>query len=429
MLVSLALALVLPLAPFGDVLIVDDDGGPGIDHTDLGSAIAAAQPGDTILTLSGTYAAYDTTPGQLWFEIKRGITVVAQEGDDVKLVTPVHVIGPASGETVHLRGLTIDTTGWSSPEGLRSLVHVGLVGDARRLVVEDCVLRPATLSLASVPSSGWGTDAILLYGSECVLRNVSVVAGASTVFHPLAPGGAGEEMPLRAVNSIVHVYDSEILSAPVGSTAGEPAVQLQGSQLFVSGSRIEGANGNPGFSFLCGSNGLPAVRVVPGGMIAASVTALDSELIGGQPGSSTPGCLGGPPVVGPAVDLQAGTFVQLDGSARVLAGSRTVTETTQGALQLAGQPGDLVVLGVATGPISPLALPFLTGALHLAPASPLFAIGVVGGSGTLNWSFFVPPLGSGGEASAVTVQAFALDTAGGVTASGPLRVTLLSAWL
>lgn len=425
MLVTLALALAAPWIPAGQVFVVDDDGGPGVDFADLGSAIAAALPGDTVLVRDGTYAAYDTTPGQAWFEIVHGITVVAEAGANVKLITPVHVIGPATGDTVHLRGLTIDMSGWLNANGLRTLVHVGAFGDPRRLVVEECVLRPAVLNTTSASSSGWGFDAISLQSSECVLRGVSVVAGGTLVFDSSLPGFLGSDHPLRAVNSTVHVYDSEILAASTGNVL-EPTILLQGSQLFLSGSRVVGANGFNGSGFTCGGSGLPAVRVVPGGLLASSVTVLDSELLGGTAGSPATGCFGNPVTDGPPVDLQAGTFVQLDGGARVLEGPRTAVESAASALVLAGEPGDLVVLGVSAGPSSPLALPFLTGALHLAPPSPLLVIGAVDAAGTLTWPFVVPPVGPSADANAATLQAFVLDAGGGLTASAPVRLTFLS---
>jgi len=422
MLVSLALAL----APAGQVFIVDDEGGPGVDFADLGSAIAAAQPGDTVLVRDGTYAAYDTTPGQQWFEIVHGIAVVAEEGANVKLITPVHVNGPAAGDTVHLRGLTIDMSGSLHAAGMRTLRHSGSAFDPRRLVVENCVLRPTDTVIVS--GAGLGVDAVTLTGSECVLRGVSVVASPTLVTDPFSPGFVAPVHGLRAVNSIVHAYDSELLPAS-SATILYPTVLLQGSQLFLSGSRVVGANGYNGSGFTCGGSGLPAVRVIPGGLGDSSVTVLDSELVGGTAGSPTTGCFGEPVTDALPVDLQAGTFVQLDGVARVLEGPRTAVESAASALVLDGEPGDLVVLGVSASPSSPLSLPFLTGALHLAPPAPLLAIGAVDAAGTLTWPFVVPPVGPVAEFQAATVQAFVLDAGGGVTASAPVRLTFLSSSL
>jgi hypothetical protein len=60
-----AAALLCALAPsaFANTYVVDDDGGPGVDFTNIPAAIAAASPGDVLLVRPGTYSSFTLTKG------------------------------------------------------------------------------------------------------------------------------------------------------------------------------------------------------------------------------------------------------------------------------------------------------------------------------------------------------------------------------
>lgn len=53
-----SLPLAARLAPGGQVLVVDDDGGPGVDYTKLQAAVDAAAEGALILVHPGSYAGF-----------------------------------------------------------------------------------------------------------------------------------------------------------------------------------------------------------------------------------------------------------------------------------------------------------------------------------------------------------------------------------
>src|SRR5688572_33112181 len=44
-------------------IIVDDNSGPGVDFTTISAAITAAQPGDLILVLDGSYSGFTLSKG------------------------------------------------------------------------------------------------------------------------------------------------------------------------------------------------------------------------------------------------------------------------------------------------------------------------------------------------------------------------------
>jgi hypothetical protein len=54
---------VLSTPALATTYVVDDNGGPGVDFTTISAAVAAAQPGDLILVLDGTYSGFTLTKG------------------------------------------------------------------------------------------------------------------------------------------------------------------------------------------------------------------------------------------------------------------------------------------------------------------------------------------------------------------------------
>jgi len=73
-----ALLVLTPAALGGQIWIVDDDGGAGVQFTDLPPAIAAAAPGDTLLVQDGSYSS---------FSLSKPLTIVGY-GTVVTSLTP-----------------------------------------------------------------------------------------------------------------------------------------------------------------------------------------------------------------------------------------------------------------------------------------------------------------------------------------------------
>ena len=64
------LALAGPLAR-ASTIVVDDNGGPGVQFTDIQPAVTAALPGDLIVVMPGSYSA---------FVLDKGLTLLASSG-------------------------------------------------------------------------------------------------------------------------------------------------------------------------------------------------------------------------------------------------------------------------------------------------------------------------------------------------------------
>lgn len=63
------LALVLPGKAAVSTWIVEDNGGPGVDFTQIQTAIDAAAPGDTLLVMPGNYTG---------FSLRKGMRILGQ---------------------------------------------------------------------------------------------------------------------------------------------------------------------------------------------------------------------------------------------------------------------------------------------------------------------------------------------------------------
>ena len=89
---SAVLSLPTSLAGGQQVLVVDDDGGVGVDFTELQEAVDAASAGDVILVRSGTYS------GLLLGD--KSLFVIADRGADVRMITNI----PGAGR-IHIGDL------------------------------------------------------------------------------------------------------------------------------------------------------------------------------------------------------------------------------------------------------------------------------------------------------------------------------------
>ena len=137
--VSLTLALTCLPAAAG-TWIVDDDGGPGVDFTDIAPAIAAAAPGDSLLILAGIYSAFD---------LDKPLALVAQPGAKVQGGPGCRVHDLPAGAVVTVSGLAFGGLNWPIVEdcagtvvldGLELLSSGMLVDASTDVRMRDCTV-------------------------------------------------------------------------------------------------------------------------------------------------------------------------------------------------------------------------------------------------------------------------------------------------
>jgi hypothetical protein len=210
----IALAALAPLASAG-VWIVDDDGGPGVDFTDLQPAIDAASPGDLVVVRAGEYGP---------FVLDIGLRIVAEPGPQ-----------PHVGESGELRDV---------PAGWRALV-AGLRLDM--LYAHDCegdvLVDACTLGMKV------GRPSLLVERCDLVVMSRSQVKGISggQEMPPIYPPNA--ERAAEVTDSTV-AWSACTLEGGSGGThykadgkPGEPAVWASHSTLFCQTSHIQGGHG------------------------------------------------------------------------------------------------------------------------------------------------------------------------------------------
>jgi hypothetical protein len=109
---------------FADTYIVDDDGGPGVDYTDLATAVAGVLDGDVLLVRSGTYSA---------FNCQKAIAMIAVS-EPVRVMDTITIQNIGAGERFGMEG--VDSSGLSivNCDGLVSVTGPGVGASIARWV-------------------------------------------------------------------------------------------------------------------------------------------------------------------------------------------------------------------------------------------------------------------------------------------------------
>lgn len=374
------------------VTTVDPGGGSGA----LVDAVAAAQAGDTLIVLPGTYDAPS---------IDKPLQVVGRGAvGALELSGKTSIGGLLAGETVLLRGFTLNSVGSDAAATLT------LSGDGS-VWIEDCeVLGADFLTTASLQNDAACVDGAgglpLVSFVRCGLRG----GEAFGIFGATANSG------LVVSDAGAFLYDCEVEAGETGGTP-EPALGVfAGAEVFVSGGSVLGLDGRPETVFgTCETDGGPAARVS-----SSVMTVFDATVQGGAAGVGT--CGGAMP--GEDFQLVSGGVVNdLPGKARAYQVDSPVVVGEVLAFEFAGLPGDLAVLGLSTETEPFLFLPG-DGAILVGGPIVLSTFGVVPASGSLELDI---PLGAiGGDVLNVYSQAAFFDSAGLLTLSSGSALTLLS---
>ena len=317
------------------VLVVDDDGGPGVDFTSLQTAIDAATATDTILVKAGSYAAI-TIDG-------KSITMVADNAA-VDFSGQSVIQNIAAGQSVVVNSISF-TDGFGTSLTLSS--NAG----------------PVWLESVGVFSSGiplfQPADGLVIGSSAAgVLADCQIAAGAN----PVGTAGAGLT-GLRVSDATLHCFDSTVSgSLSFEGLVGGPGVSVSNSTLFASGCTFTGGPGEgntPPFGF-CedGASGGAGLVLT---FAANDVTLLDTSVVGGPGGAAGDvGCADGPS--GTPTDVQVGPApvdLGLMFPARNYDIPSPIRSDEVGVLEFTATPGELAWAIFSIG-VAPINFPIFT---------------------------------------------------------------------
>lgn len=306
----------LPSLAAGDVWVVDDDGGAGVDFTDLQPAIDAAGEGDTILVKAGLYGPFDIDA--------KSLVIVGERGELAEVATTVQVRNLAANQHVTLQGLGLTGLGFWA---------VNLVDNEG----------PVWLERLSSPRG-------LVFGLSATDSSQVIALDCQFTGESLAHG-------LVATRSSVFAYDCLFF----GSDAG---VRLDGSTLYAAGSTFRGYDGEGCSVGHLGALGGDALMMVG----ASEAYLLDTDLEPGMGAIASPpfACGDGPdgrPVDPPSANVSflrtVARGLSLDSPSRV---GESVDLTVQ------GPPGEFVLLLYSTEPLALLQIPFESASLTSFPS-------------------------------------------------------------
>ncbi|MCP3918090.1 MAG: hypothetical protein GY711_21285 [bacterium] len=311
-LACLACLLLLAAPLHADVLVVDDDGGPGVDFTDIPPAILAARKGDALDVRAGTYSS---------FTVRASLRIIGSPGASVP-----------GGATVS------DTT--------------------KRTVV---VLADLELSQVRVESCR-GTVLLdgLAFDGPHVGARIAIDRCDDVRIHGCTGDGAVDRYGVRIDDSRAEIVGSALnagraaVSQCAAPNDGPPGVYVENARVQVALSSVEGGRGGDNYAS-CGSicgipgagNGGPGVRTY-GQTTELFLAGTNADLAkGGFAGiAELCSCDGDP---GPGIDHQQGTLRY--SNVRIEAGGAYCTDsppiTGQGA-QTVAFPADLTLERLST---------------------------------------------------------------------------------
>ena len=407
--ITLALLLAWPLSR-QEVRVVDDDGGPGVDHTSIQAAIDAAADGSIVLVRPGSYT-------ELLLVDSKSLVLQAEPGVALGPSSSVLVRNLAADGSVTLRGLHIDAFGNNTNE---LLVLEDIAGS---VWVEDCELLGSNIAHFTSPAT-----VIVDHCADVVLRDVVVRGGTDT----LSSAGPG----IRCDASTLHLYEVDV-DGGTGTTGGTvqdggtggTAVHVTDGLLFASHSILRGGTGGTTVGiFGCpDAAGDGGIGLVLDGS-APQAFLRNSVLLPGAGGVPAPGCDATPGVPGAPSEILAGTLVETTRPAHTSSVTSPVRTDETAQIQLVGAPGDFAFLLYTREPGS-IFLPGLVDALLVGTSPGALFVGVLGASGTAGLGLS-PTLPPGIEGRVLFTQAFYYDA---VNASGllgaPSAVLVLDAAL
>lgn len=411
----LPILLATPLAAAGQVHVVAPAAGPGVDFTNLQTALTTAGNGDVILLKSGTYSTGSVTPFNF---AGKGLTIVEDAGQTATIASALSISNISAGQQVCLRNVDV--------AAVDAGTAVSLNNNTGAIWIEGALLS-STSNFFPMTPAGEGVRATNC--ANLVLARCTLIG--ATISTSLGAGYAG----LAATTSNVALYDCTCRGghASDGSAllVGGDGAAITGGFLFASGTSFQGGNGGDGSAGfpLCqsGAPGGHGLHLKTGAPAASTLECAFTGGLGGAPPPGTTTCSGG--AAGSGIKIDSGTHGPLAGTAHSLVCAPTCRETKSFTLTYTGEPGELAFIDFS-GLQGFTYFPDFRGVLVLG--FPLFTQfhGTLPASGTLvKSSGAINDLGVATEGVTIYLQSAFVSAANGLFQAGPSATVLLDASL
>ena len=394
-----ALATLATLATAQTVHVVDASGSG--DFTSIQAAVNAAAAGDTLLIKGGSY-------GRTVINGK-GLTVVAEKGQQVQVIGGVSVRNLAASEVVALVRLRLQGRHWAGTDAEQGLEVDGCDGPVR---VDRCTIKGDKGGFFSGSSDHGGIGVQVRASSDVALVGCTVRGGHSGWAWSCGDGWdqrAGHGLVVKE-GSLVTLHDCSVIAGDAinhsldeiecGGQQGHGA-WVTSSYLYGAGTRLQGGQG--------GSEGLCLISF-PGGDglrlegSSAHADLLAMTLVGGP---SSP--CGDPP--GQSLRLLSGATANfLAGSMRALEVKSPARAGAEVRFRVTGLPGELALVTVSPGAAWRNRIPWQSGPWMGRGPAHVIPLGTIPGSGVLTRFLDVPPIGSGLDSQTCFVQVLVLGS-------------------
>ncbi len=416
-----------------DVLVVGPLGS-GADYDQISTAVIAAQDGDQIRVLAGTYTG---------FNIDKALQIIGEDRDTVLIetfnpfVAATRVFGLEAGEAVHLSGfsansesgfgnlgvqdcagvVTIDNVrlGDSENGGLSNLALT--VTNSSLVVVTDSILEVFNVPEDEVPifigapPAVQVTDSMVIF-EGCELRGGDVPLSGLVLKYKDSWGGLG----IEGLRSAIVLSDSSVVGGRGGLSSGATitgrggaAVEMRQGTLIVTGDSVLRGGAAPAGT---------AVVTAAGG---AAIDAVGNAKLLVDPSNDLAGGLGSVPSVQAAAVKLGPNALQIPQFERFLSFHAASVPGQSGLaveVEARSEQGVLLLPFVALGATVPVQVPGFEGLSIIDPAT-AFALPMqtADPSGSTLFQVSTPPT-PGLEGLAAVFHGYQLDLVTGVATLG-----------
>ena len=412
-----ALLLLAPALP-ASTYVVDDDGGPGVDFTDIAPALPSLVPGDVLVVRAGSYGG---------FTLNVPASILGDPGASV--VAGIVVRGTPAGTRTALAGLE---TRWIRVEQclgavlLEELTVKPLYPEPIQVLAQITVDASSDVRLRGLTfaqhASLYARDGIRAIDSRVEVVH-SIVRGAEGIGHniytqPAPPGDGGDGIHATGTSN-VHVSASEVRGGEGGfqptinlchCAAGDGGAGIRlgtGSSVVVAGPAYSSVvGGDFGFGESPLDDGPPGDGIVVGAGASLRVSGATIE-----PGLAEPPYTPlGVPINGPYVQAAP------PDPTLTIAGPISLQPVT---FTVEGEPGSVATLHLGRQLVV-AALPGVFGDQLVVPLRN-WDLGVLPASGSATFSFAIPAASPPG--AVFVAQARTVAPGGAITLTNSMPLT------